>query len=84
MYRCVHNKKDQSGRVVGYIIVIAQVTRDLWLLVNKPRARAMPSDSVCLLPQNPGTVNIPPSIVLPMQQVGIISLPEGYKGNYGS
>ena len=29
-------------------------------------------------------LDIPPSIVLPIQQVGIISLPEGYKGNYGS
>ena len=25
------------------------MARNLWLLVNKPRPRAMPSDSVCLL-----------------------------------
>jgi len=30
---------------VGYIIAIAQVARDLWVLVNKPCLRAMPSDS---------------------------------------
>ena len=29
-------------------------------------------------------VYVPPIIVLPIQQVGIISLPAGYKGNYGS
>ena len=29
---------------MGYVIVIAQVARALWLLVSKPRPRAMPSD----------------------------------------
>ena len=32
-----------------YIIIIAQVTRDFWLLANKLHPQAMPSDSVLLL-----------------------------------
>ena len=32
-----------------YIIIIAQMTRDFWLLANKPHPQAMPSDTVLLL-----------------------------------
>ena len=45
--------KDQSG---GIQIVIAQMARDLWLLVNKPHPRDTPSDKVFLLPYLPGTM----------------------------
>ena len=36
---------------MGYIIVIAQVARDLWLLVNKPCPRATPSDWSAIVDQ---------------------------------
>ena len=38
--------KDKSSRM----LYVAQVARNLQLLLNKPHPRVMPSDSVCLLP----------------------------------